>query len=357
MVACAGLGLYLLSALSGCSSDDKNSFDSTQAKLITRLEQQNPGAVTIRVNVNGRENALVLPARADNTMLQIPASLLENGNNAVDINFVLQRTDRTEVSLARASQSFSYSGDSATIVVQGSDYSYPDDDQDALPNLVELLIRPADIDNDGIENFIDTDSDADDLPDQNDAQPYGPVGLENALPAIATVNLQRSEETPLNITIDRIVGAGVIASALDLRTTALPLLVPGNWPWSVPRAFPSDSWQLIELPLQQNGTLCPLLETAIDIDTSSLQISVSQTVLGYFERFDGTPFSVPIESGSISNLEGFTRNDNGGGNGSLDNALRAILVPVNTVGFISLWVRAGFGGDQCQINLATPPAG
>ena len=336
----------------GCSADTERSPLPTRAKLLAELEQLDRGTITIRVNVNSLADALVSPISEGSTSLQVPPALLEQGNNTIEISFVLQRPDLAPVSLATTSSQFFYTGSANTITLQGTDYRYPDDDSDTVPNLLELLIRPADIDNDGEENLLDTDSDGDGTDDGLDVQPYGPPAADNILPAIATFDVEQDEQAAQSISITRLTGAGTVASTLDTATSPLRLIEPANWPWALPIDLSAIYWQLIELPIA-NTTLCPRAETAIDIDTSSFQASVSQPIIGYYERFDGTPFSVPIQSGNITDLSAFTRNDVAIGNPSLDNALRALLVPANSAGFISLWTRDSFTGDQCQINLAT----
>ncbi len=343
--------VILCIAASGCESDSGNAPASSREKLITRVQQNNAGTVSVRVSVNDTANALIAPVTETSTRLQITGALLDTGENTIDIEFVLLRPDSGEVSLATTRQQFFYSGTSATVEVQGTSYGFPDDDQDTLPNLLEILVQPADIDNDGQENFTDSDSDADGIDDALDAFPYGAPEASNTLPSIAGLNFLLPDQSEQSISINRISGSGQIASTLDTRSTALPVLEPANWPWQFSRITSAENWQLIELPVQSTS-LCPRSATSIDIDTSSFQINVSRQVTGYFERFDGIAFSVPIDSGSISNLDGFSRNDNVSGNLSLDNGLRAILVPPDTAGFITLWTRAGFTGDQCQINLA-----
>ena len=212
---------------------------------------------------------------------------------------------------------------------------------------------PNDVDSDGLENYLDADSDNDGLEDSIDPEPYGASSAQNSLSAIATFELQLPDQSLRPVSITRIAGSGTLVSSLDSRTTAVPLLQPDNWPFTIVDAIPTDNWQLIELPTAST-VLCARSETAIDFDTSSIEVSATGTVIGFFQRFDGTPFTAPINSGNISALGNFNRNDVASGNRSLDDALRGILVPANTAGFMSLWTRTNFSGEQCQINLATP---
>ena len=346
-------GFLIFSVLGGCTSESADGEIPSRTKLITQLEQNDIGATVVRIDVNDRLNALVAPAEVQSSSLQVPASLLQIGNNTINISFYLQRPNLGEVSLATARQAASYSGNAETIVVQGTAYSYPDDDADTIPNLLELLVVPDDVDNDGLENYVDADSDNDGLEDSIDPQPYGASSMQNNLSPIATFELQLPDQSLRRVSVSRIAGAGTLVSSLDTRTTAVPLLQPDNWPFTIVDAIPADNWQLIELPAAST-VLCARSETAIDFDTSSIEVSATRTVIGFFQRFDGTPFTAPINSGSIPALGSFNRNDVASGNRSLDDALQGILVPANTAGFISLWTRSDFSGELCQINLATP---
>ena len=346
-------GFFIFSIVGGCTSESVDREIPTHAKLITQLEQNDIGATVIRIDINGRLNALVAPAEVESSSVQVPASLLQIGNNTINISFFLQRPNLGEVTLATTRQEVSYSGNAETIIVQGTSYSYPDDDADTIPNLLELLVVSGDVDNDGFENYPDTDSDNDGFEDSIDPEPYGASSAQNSLPPIATFELQLPDQTLRRVSVTRIAGSATLLSSLDSRTTALPLLEPDNWPFTIIDAIPADNWQLIELP-SASTVLCVRSETAIDFDTSSIEASVTGTVIGFFQRFDGTPFTAPINSGIIPTLGNFNRNDSASGNRSLDDALRGILVPANTAGFISLWTRADFSGELCQINLATP---
>ena len=347
------IGFFISSLFGGCTSEGVNGELPTRTKLITQLEQNDIGTTVFRIDINDNLNALVAPAEVESSSVQVPASLLQIGNNTINIGFFLQRPNLGEVSLATARQEASYSGNAETIVVQGTSYRYPDDDADTIPNLLELLVVPDDVDNDGLENYLDADSDNDGLEDSIDPEPYGASSAQNSLSAIATFELQLPDQSLRPVSITRIAGSGTLVSSLDSRTTAVPLLQPDNWPFTIVDAIPTDNWQLIELPTAST-VLCARSETAIDFDTSSIEVSTTGTVIGFFQRFDGTPFTAPINSGNISALGNFNRNDVASGNRSLDDALRGILVPANTAGFMSLWTRTNFSGEQCQINLATP---
>ena len=347
------IGFFISSLFGGCTSEGVNGELPTRTKLITQLEQNDIGTTVFRIDINDNLNALVAPAEIESSSVQVPASLLQIGNNTIKIGFFLQRPPLGEVSLATARQEASYSGNADTIILQGTSYSYPDDDADTIPNLLELLVVPDDVDNDGLENYLDADSDNDGLEDSIDPEPYGASSAQNSLSAIATFELQLPDQSLRPVSITRIAGSGTLVSSLDSRTTAVPLLQPDNWPFTIVDAIPTDNWQLIELPTAST-VLCARSETAIDFDTSSIEVSATGTVIGFFQRFDGTPFTAPINSGNISALGNFNRNDVASGNRSLDDALRGILVPANTAGFMSLWTRTNFSGEQCQINLATP---
>ena len=346
-------GFFIFSIVGGCTSESVDREIPTQAKLITQLEQNDIGVTVIRIDINGRLNAFVAPAEVEYSSVQVPASLLQIGNNTINISFFLQRPNLGEITLATARQEVSYSGNAETIIVQGTSYSYPDDDADTIPNLLELLVVPDDVDNDGFENYVDADSDNDSIADSIDPEPYGASSAQNSLSAIATFELQLPDQSLRRVSVTRIVGSGTLVSSLDNRTTAVPLLEPDNWPFTIVDAIPADNWQLIELP-SASTVLCVRSETAIDVDTSSIEVSATGSILGFFQRFDGTPFTAPINSGIIPTLGNFNRNDSASGNRSLDDALRGSLVPANTAGFISLGTRADFSGEQCQINLATP---
>ena len=346
-------GFLICSLFAGCTSESVDGELPTRTKLVTQLQQNDIGTTVFRIDINDNLNALVAPAEIESSSVQVPASLLQIGNNTIKIGFFLQRPPLGEVSLATARQEASYSGNADTIILQGTSYSYPDDDADTIPNLLELLVVPDDVDNDGLENYLDADSDNDGLEDSNDPEPYGASSAQDSLSPIATFELQLPDQSLRRVSITRLAGSGTLVSSLDSRTTAVPLLQPDNWPFTIVDAIPTDNWQLIELPTAST-VLCARSETAIDFDTSSIEVSTTGTVIGFFQRFDGTPFTAPINSGNISALGNFNRNDVASGNRSLDDALRGILVPANTAGFMSLWTRTNFSGEQCQINLATP---
>ncbi|MEM7256694.1 MAG: hypothetical protein AAF404_04825 [Pseudomonadota bacterium] len=338
----------LLQSCDSAQQSQPSLSQSFQPKAVAALDAQTNLDIRFTVTINGMVVSTDNQPAQMETALSIDPDAFVSGSNTVTVEFFAIDNNTQRYPLASAEQQVEFSQSIDRISLSGLYYQYTDTDNDNLFDVHELAIQPADVDNDGTANVYDTDSDNDGITDGIDPSPYGTINVPFDQTPSFIVESPSGDGTPYYVT--RFTGPTTEVLQLLNTLPAVELRTPDLWPGS--------SWPSINRERGLNafelgngsGSLCPQLR--ISFDTSSIRSTISQTALWYFRRFDSDPFVAPLGTAEVSNLN-IIDNTQNQQNSDWNDALRIIMVPDGTVGWIELWSEPDYTGQVCRINLTT----
>ncbi len=335
----------------GRATDDSRRVESLPLAL-KQLRSLSTGTLSFSVSVNDIaivNNNLIAGER---TELSVNSAQFVEGANKIDVAFMFTSENIASRQIAFGSQILNYSPTQTEIAFSGLSYSYVDSDVDGIYDVSELAIQEIDVDNDGVFNVDDSDSDNDGVLDGADSTPWGD-GTASQIGALsAELVVELPDGTIRTLMIDQVNGGSGEVIDLDNNNVPLPFIFPDNWPGAtVPNETITARWSAFELQVDGNG-LCDHLRLPLDI--SSLVYSGESPVLLYFKRFNGPAYITALNSGGIDDLDVFEHPEPFDGDGPFNDALRVILVPYHTVGWLELWTNASLTGQLCSLNLSAP---
>jgi hypothetical protein len=343
--------LIVLTQLIACDSTYPHRAPETnrfEPKAVTTLAALRNLDIRFTIAVNSLTVLTGIKPQQNETELLInPESFIE-GTNTVTVQFYAEDKNGQVYQLASAEQQFTINQSSNQLNLNGLYYQYTDSDNDGRFDVHELSVQPTDVDNDGTRNVFDTDSDNDGVADGPDSSPYGTLTVSfDQTPSFLLEN-QLGNTSPHYIS--RFNGPTIETLHLLNTLPAVSLSTPTLWPsGSWPSLYTERGLEAFELGAGVNN-LCP--QYRISIDTSSIRSTVSQPVLLYFRKLDNTPFVAPLAATEVANLQNIDSTEQVAMS-HWDDALRIIMVPEGTVGWIELWSEPNFTGDLCRINLTT----
>lgn len=308
------------------------------------------GTLRISVSVNGEIVHQGLWSATGEGTLTLSADRFSRTQNDVVVDFTLQRSqDPAPRRIARAEYALDRAMPGDRVALSGLVYRYDDADGDSRFDVHELAVRPDDIDGDGLSNADDADSDNDGLADGVDVTPYGEGRPAAADTVGEPITLRLDDGTEATLTIDALQGdRSELVHLVDTMGT-IALHAPPGWPTPLPVLQPTG-WTAFTLQGRTGGR-CP--NWRIAVDASALRSTLSRTALLYFRRPGEVAHLAPLGAESIADLGAYGEVAAAGGD-RYDDALRIVLVPASSVGWLELSTQRDFGGERCAINLATP---
>ncbi len=350
------IGAFGIMCISGCTSDTisttANNSTLFEPKAITQLRAQNGLTITFTLTINGSVVSTHTPGQQQTAVSVTPAMLIRE-SNTISIEFFANKDNGEIYRLAVAEHIIPQPDEQAIIELTGLRYNYTDSDSDGRFDVHELAAFPVDADNDGTANVYDTDSDGDGTIDGMDTTPYGAT----------TFNADQTDSFTIRYP-DGSTGKGLINGFSGSTTETLHLLNTLQYvEFETPALWPSAQWPeinhtraLTSLGIDNTTDgLCSRL--TINTNTSSIRSTASQPVLLYFRREGEEAIVTPIEATDIPDLGSFNPSTTTDNNNSLsqhrNDALRLLLVPEGTVGWIEIWSEPFYEGQVCTVNLTT----
>ena len=334
-------------ACDGGPSGAGTSVPPFEPRAVRDLRALDVGAIWFRLEVDGVTLVERVDVAGTETAVALDATRIGEGVRRVRVTFFFDPDGGTPRQLATGTQTLVVPAGAGRIELSGLFYEYTDTDADGAFDVHELAESQVDFDGDGLLPADDPDSDEDGTPDGDDELAYGdedPFGLE----PVARLSVRDDTSVSRTVRIVRIVGAGSETRRLDATGAEIASRRPAGWPSA--GGFPSGAsdWVAFEL---DGDEACP--DWRIAIDASSLRASLSGQGLLYFRRdASGEGFVAGIDDAVVDDLDAFDHTGPLDGDGPWNDALRVILVPAGTVGFVELYTGGGFDGGVCQVNVS-----
>lgn len=210
-----GLCLVCLGALSACSKtavpQQTNSGNSILPRMLAQTRTLDSNAFDITVKLDGQNKSYSIVNNNGQFELTLN-DRIDNGSYtlAIEIDTYVNAQTRP---LYNYSGSLTVSGNGST-TLSGSDFTWPDDDNDGFINFIELDQSSTDLDGDGVSNDLDEDSDGDGIMDVSDATPFSALASPEMISVSAGCNQIGSDVS--NADADEIPVHEVCFSAFDL---------------------------------------------------------------------------------------------------------------------------------------------